>query len=144
MPSPSQNLKFAPRVRVVSPSGDHVFTTHPEDAAALISTGRAKHCGSRRRVAVIELIESIDSQQRRPCSIPSLRQYMGQKYTRVEEIREGDEVVAHVLQFKHIDPRDRALFMLAVTDCMSRARDVTIDGGGPKVSHATRTNGAAQ
>jgi hypothetical protein len=105
-------------VRVVSPSGDHVFTTHPEDAAALISTGRAKHCGSRRRVAVIELIESIYSQRYQPCSTPSLRQYTGQKYTRIEEIREGDEVVARVLQFKQIDPRDRPLFQLAVTDCM--------------------------
>ena len=112
-------MKFAPRVRVLSQAGDHVYTTHAEAAATLISKGSAKHRGSRRRVAEIELIESIDSQQRKPCSTPSLRQYMGQKYTRVEEIREGDEVVAHVLQFKHINPRDRALFMLAVTDCMS-------------------------
>jgi hypothetical protein len=44
---------------------------------------------------------------------------MGQQYTYLEEIKDGDEVVAHVTQLKHIDPRDHPIFLLSVTDCMS-------------------------
>jgi NAD(P)-dependent dehydrogenase (short-subunit alcohol dehydrogenase family) len=55
---------------------------HPGDVAAQFG---AKGFVSRRRVAEVELIESIHSQRSMLCSTPSLRQYMGRKYTRMRQ-----------------------------------------------------------
>ena len=85
----------------------------------MVKAGQAKRRGSGRRVGQIELLHSLSSAQRGPSSPPSLGQYMGQQYTYLEEIKDGDEVVAHVTQLKHIDPRDHPIFLLSVTDCMS-------------------------
>jgi hypothetical protein len=112
--------KFTPRVRVISSTGDHIYTVHAEEAARMVGAGQAATRGGRRRVAEIELQYSLFRFDRKPCSPPSLRQYMGQRYTRREEIRDGDnEVVAYLTQLKRIDPRDRAIFRLSVTDCIS-------------------------
>lgn len=85
----------------------------------MVKAGQAKKRGSGRRVGEIELLHSLANAERGPSSPPSARQYMGQQYTYLEEIKDGDEVVAHVTQLKHIDPRDHPIFRLSVTDCMS-------------------------
>ena len=85
----------------------------------MVKAGQAKRRGSGRRVGQIELLHSLSTAQRGQSSPQSLRQYMGQQYTYLEEIKNGDEVVAHVMQLKHIDPRDREVFLLSITDCMS-------------------------
>jgi hypothetical protein len=85
----------------------------------MVKAGQAKKRGSGRRVGEIELLHSLSNAERGRSSPPSIRQYMGQQYTRREEIKNGDEVVAHVTQLKHIDPRDHAIFLLSITDCMS-------------------------
>jgi hypothetical protein len=53
-----------------------------------------------------------------PPSSPSLTQYMGQRYTRMQSLETG----ARCLGFRWIHPDDRALFMLSVTDCMAKAQ----------------------
>jgi hypothetical protein len=111
--------RFASRVQVISPAGDHVYRVHAEEAARMVKAGQAKRRGSGRRVGQIELLHSLSNAQRGPSSTLSLWQYTGQQYTYREEIKNGDEVVAHVMQLKYIDPRDRAIFLLSVTDCMS-------------------------
>ncbi len=111
--------KFAPRVQVLSPAGAHVYTIHAEEAARMVKDGQAKLRGSGRRMREIELLESLSDAQRGPSSAPSLRQYMGQVYTRREAVGSADGVIGHVTQFKYIDPRDRPLFLLSVTDCLS-------------------------
>ena len=70
-----------------------------------------------RRGQVTELDLPTSCAPNAPPSPPRLSQYMGQKYTRVEEIRNGDDVVAHVIEFRRIEQRDQALFLSAITDC---------------------------
>jgi hypothetical protein len=95
----------------------HVRCVHAEEAARLVSSGRAT-AREGRRVAEIELVDSIGSFRRGPCTPTSIRQYAGQKYTYREGVGD-DEVFAHVTQFKYINPKDRKIFLLAVTDCMA-------------------------
>lgn len=120
MPNPRPKNEFAPRVRVVSPAGEHVFTVHAEEAANLVSAGKARKTRDGRRVGVIALTTSLAGEQRAPCSLPSIRHFMGQSYTYRRALKEGDEIVAYTTEFKHIDPRDRHIFLLSVTDCMAK------------------------
>jgi hypothetical protein len=85
----------------------------------MVRAGQAKRRGGARRCAEIEHLHSLPKAERRVSSAPSAWQYAGQNYTRREEIKHGDDTVGHVLQLKRIDPRDHALFLLSVTDCMS-------------------------
>jgi hypothetical protein len=121
MPDPRPKNEFAPRVQVVSPTGEHVFTVHAEEAANMVRAGKARKTREGRRVAVIALTRSLANEERSPCSRPSIRQFMGQSYTYRRALKEGDEIVAYTTEFKYIDPRDRAIFLLSVTDCMKQA-----------------------
>ena len=78
----------------------------------MVKAGQAKKRGSGRRVGQIELLHSLSNVERGPASPPLPHQYMGQRYTRREEIKNGNEVVAHVTQFKYIDSHLRPLFQL--------------------------------
>ena len=64
----------------------------------MVDAGQEKRRGSRRRVAEIDLLHSLADAERRPCTVPSIRQCTGQTYIRREEIKEGGEVAAHVTQ----------------------------------------------
>ncbi len=111
--------RFAPRVRVISPAGDHIYTVHAEEAARMVRSGQAEKRGGARRVAQIALVCSLMGERRGPCSPASVRQYTGQKYTYRQAITREGAVVAYVTAFKHISKRDRPLFLLRVTDCLS-------------------------
>ena len=113
--------KFAPRVQILSPAGAFIYTVHAEEASRLVDSGQAKRRGCGRRACEVELLQSLSEEQREPPSPPSLRNYMGQAYTRREAVGGSEGVIGYVQQFKRINPRDRPLFMLSVTDCMSPA-----------------------
>ena len=110
MTTPRSKNEFAPRVQVVSPAGEHVYSAHREDAERLVREGRAVRHGTGRRVVQIVLVESLANEPKAPSSVPSPRCYMGQTYT----YREGN---TH--EFKKIDSRDEPLFRIAVLDCLT-------------------------
>jgi hypothetical protein len=109
MPQLRPQEKFAPRVQVLSPAGDHVYSAHREEAERLVRDGIAVRQGTGRRILQIALVESVANRATGPCSTPSRRDYMGQSYT----LRTGN-----MHRFKDIDPRDEPLFRMAVTDCL--------------------------
>jgi hypothetical protein len=117
MPNP-KSLRFESRVRLISPAGNHIRTVHAEEAERLVHEGTAERCGNRRRAAEIQLVESLIARPVRSCSPPSVRQYMGQSYTFREAVGH-DGAMGHVTQFKYINPEDRKIFILAITDCLS-------------------------
>ena len=53
----------------------------------------------------------------KPPSMPRIADYMGQRYTRVETMRDGEIIRGHVMQFRRIHPDDQAIFLQAITDC---------------------------
>src|ERR1039458_6748514 len=94
--------KFAPRVQILSPAGAFIYTVHAEEASRMVKAGQAKLRGCGRRIREIELLQSLSNEQRGPSSAssaPSLRQYMGQAYTRREAVGGSEGVIGHVYQF---------------------------------------------
>jgi len=116
-----KTVEYSSRVHVFSPGGQLLFAVHAERARQLVSEcgyGIRKRTGPARKVREIEAVE-IAPRTGRPCSPPLLTQYMGQRYTRTERTRNADgDVDGRVVQFKHIHPADRPLFLLSVTDCL--------------------------
>jgi hypothetical protein len=114
-------MTFSPRVHVYSPGGQILFAVHAERARQLVAEFGyliRKRTGPGRKVREIEATE-IAPPTHKPCSPPSLHQFMGQKYTQVERTRNvAGEIDGRVVQFKPIHPGDRPLFLLSVTDCM--------------------------
>jgi hypothetical protein len=115
------NLDFSARVMVFAPGGQILFAVHAERARHLVSEYGyliRKRSGPGRKVREIEATE-IAPRAHKPCSPPTLTQFMGQKYTKVERTKNAaGEIDGRVCQFKFIHPGDRALFMLSVTDCL--------------------------
>jgi len=110
MPKLRSEDRLAPRVQVLSPTGEYVFSAHREQAERLVREGSAVPSGPGRRVRAIALTESLADHQKRAVHQPTPWDYAGQRYT----FREGND---H--QFKGIDSRDELLFRMAVIDCLS-------------------------
>lgn len=110
-----KQVKFAARVQVVAADGRWLFTVHGQEAKRLLRSGTVRPQGKEHRLGVVELIESLAGLRKRPCSPASIQI---PKYVYRERLVEGEDVVATVLQFRYINPKDRPLFRLAVTDCL--------------------------
>lgn len=138
-------LQFASRVRVRALDGRHVFTAHAAEAARLVHTGKARPVDGP-KVRVIELVQSLSCQAKALCTPASIKQYMGQKYTYRERLIEGEEIVGSVLQFRYIDPVDRPIFLLSVTDCMAQnsTEYADVSPGRPEAQEAPDQAGQAQ
>ncbi len=55
---------------------------------------------------------------KKPCSRPSIHQYMGQSYTHRERSKNCPVQTQARIEFNYIHPDDRDLFCLSVTDCL--------------------------
>lgn len=110
MPELRSEDRFAPRVQVLSPAGEYIYSAHREEAARLVRDGRAVPQEKGRRVRAIALLESLASLRIGPAHQPTARDYAGQSYV----VREG---ITHL--FREIDPRDEPVFRMAVIDCLT-------------------------
>ena len=110
-----QPASFAPRVLVFSASGNLLYTVHAERAAKMRAEVRKRKGGHIREITISESAPHTH----KPASVPTLRDYMGQRYTVKERTKnEVGEVDGIVCQFRWIHPGDRPLFRLSVTDCL--------------------------
>ncbi|HWQ56817.1 MAG TPA: hypothetical protein VN442_24230 [Bryobacteraceae bacterium] len=110
MPELRSEHRFAPRVQVLSPAGEYIYSAHREEAARLVRDGGAVPQKKGGRVRAIALVESLADLRTGPAHQPTARDYAGQSYV----VREG---IAH--RFRHIDSRDEPLFRMAVIDCLA-------------------------
>jgi hypothetical protein len=110
-------MTFSPKVFVFSPAGTLAYQVHAERAARLIESHRARAIGSGKAVRNIQLLLTLGSPTDTPTDA-SIGQYMGQRYTFREAVG-TDGTVGHCATFKYIHPKDRPLFRLSVTDCLS-------------------------
>lgn len=68
-------------------------------------------------VRSVRLVEILGEPKKAP-SRPSIQDYMGQRYTHRERMKNGPVQTAGRIEFNYIDPEDAPLFRLAVTDCL--------------------------
>lgn len=101
-------MKLNTRVEVCTTSGELLYRTHRADAQRMLND----HSAVRVHKARIRLVLHPGSPHRRP-SVLTVAAYMGQRYTFREQLAS-----ARVLQLKRINPADRGIFRLAVTDCL--------------------------
>jgi len=108
-------LSFTARVQVCAPASSNIlFQIHGERAQQLIDSGTARPVDRGKKIGKIELVESISRQRRGEPHKPSLSDYAGWRATYRQRLTDA----APVVSLKRIDPRDRPLFRLAVTDCL--------------------------
>ncbi len=114
-------ISFASRVLVYA-NGSLVYSTHAERAARLMQEGAIVQRKSKKGKVFELSVATFASRPPKPPTAPSLSMYMGQKYTITERTKNAaGEIDGRVCQYKWINPGDRPLFVLAVTDCMRAA-----------------------
>lgn len=112
-------LKIANRVGLFGTRG-HIRNIHTAEARRMIEQGQAEPTTTTGTVRALTVIGSLSSEQSKPASALTLRNYAGWKPTYREPLRaSAGEITAYTTTLKRIDSRDAHLYRLSITDCLT-------------------------
>ncbi len=115
-------MEFARRVHLLNSAGTCLRCVHPEEAMRLLLAGSARAHGGK-KIRAVELVESLAGHRRKQSRPPTLMNYMGQRYTFIEPLKDqSGSVNAYTVSLKRIDRHDRWAFILSLTDCLTPAQ----------------------